>query len=307
MEHGEIGNRIKALLTEVKVYKAQGLLDEAKERLELLQKLIDENKPLTENNGLAEEVSIIGHDLQDEIERVEKASRAPEMSVEFQDIVMEKFSFSGKSDKAVLEGAIALVQFGQFERALGELEPLLEKEEVRFLAAKNILRCHMALTSIDDAIDKYREWNAGNIFNEDELDKLYLFLSEVLNKRGISKAIPRGKGLDKAGVVDAGSITDDIHEGDLPEIISVEIILEKGGKRNMIDFDVHSQSADTISLLVSSGDSSLEEVFNPGIILKEIRFYSHMSLFVGSGEVRSRSRVDSDTGNEDYLVEIRIL
>jgi len=75
----------------------------------------------------------------------------------------------------------------------------------------------------------------------------------------------------------------------------------------MIDFDVHSQSGDTISLLVSPGDSSLEEVFNPGIILKEIRFYSHMSLFVGSGEVRSRSRVDSDTGNEDYLVEIRIL
>ena len=84
------------------------------------------------------------------------------------------FSFSENRDSetAALEGAVALAKFGQFDRALAELTGLLKNKTIRVEVAKNILRCHIASGSIEEAVNQYHKWCEQDLFQAKQLECL---------------------------------------------------------------------------------------------------------------------------------------
>ena len=68
-----------------------------------------------------------------------------------------------------MEGAIALAKFGQFDRALKEFDHLLADDAVRVAAAKNIIRCYVELSDLDQAVKRFKEWVDDDGFKDVEL------------------------------------------------------------------------------------------------------------------------------------------
>ena len=301
----DIEKKIESLLELADLYQSQGLLDEAKQQHEEIERLIKENEKSIKNKDLAESASKKKAVLNSELNKVEKASRAPEMSEKFQEVVMDKFSFSEDDDVASLEAAMALIQFGQFERALKELDGLLEKESVRFAAAKSIIRCYIALSSVDEAINRYQEWFSSGLFPQEQLRKLRSFLQGILNKKKIDKILPQARG--KAGVEAAETAGEEPLEDEFPPISSIEFALEQGpNKGKTLEFDVHSQSRETISLLISANDQELVELLKAGVTLNEVRYFSASSMFVGEGVVCSSSKIEAGSKQGDLIVDMKV-
>ena len=172
-----IATKIKALLREAELYRSQGLLKEALNKYNKTAEIIFGNERLNTNKKLIDGISKKVVSLKKEIEKLEQAPKTPEVSPQVQDLIKKLFSFSQDKDEDTIEldGAIALAKFGQYQRALAEFNKLIRKDSLRVDAAKNILRCHVALSSVDDAIAQYKQWLSNDIFLPKQLDKLHVF------------------------------------------------------------------------------------------------------------------------------------
>jgi len=184
-------NKIKTLLKEAEIFHSQGLLDESMGKYNEATELIKSDEQLKSRkkliHGISEKINAIEKDLT----KVHEAPKTPEVSTKVQDLIKKMFLFSAKKDEdtVALDGAIALAKFGQYNKALKEFNELLKKDSLRVVAAKNILRCHMALASAEDAIAQYEQWHAGDIFNKNQLEKLSVFFENILAKEGIDKTL----------------------------------------------------------------------------------------------------------------------
>ena len=123
-----MSKKIKSLLQQAELFRKQGLLGEARKKYKLVEDLINTNDQLPNKqkllNGLAKKISILDAD----VETVESAPSTPEMSAHVNELIKKLFSFSAKDKDehdALLEGAIALAKFGQFDGALDEFQKLL--------------------------------------------------------------------------------------------------------------------------------------------------------------------------------------
>ncbi|MES0445152.1 MAG: hypothetical protein ABUJ92_01275, partial [Desulfobacterales bacterium] len=184
-------NKIKILLKEAEIFHSQGLLDEAMGKYNEATELIKSDEQLKSRKKLIHGISEKINTLKKDLTKVHEAPKKPEVSTKVQDLIKKMFLFSAKRDEdtIALDGAIALAKFGQYNKALKEFNELLKKDSLRVVAAKNILRCHMALASTEDAIAQYEQWHAGDIFNENQLDKLSVFFENILAKEGIDKTL----------------------------------------------------------------------------------------------------------------------
>jgi len=184
-------NKIKILLKEAEIFHSQGLLDEAMGKYNEATELIKSDEQLKSRKTLIHGISEKINALEKDLTKVHEAPKKPEVSTKVQDLIKKMFLFSAKKDEdtVALDGAIALAKFGQYNKALKEFNELLKKDSLRVVAAKNILRCHMALASAEDAIAQYEQWHAGDIFNKNQLDKLSVFFENILAKEGIDKTL----------------------------------------------------------------------------------------------------------------------
>ncbi len=192
----DVKKQIKSLLQQAEIYHTQGLLNEAKEKYAQAGVLIKKNQDVIKNKGLLNAISKKFRMVKNEINKYEDSPTVVEMPENVQNIIKEKFSFGKDGDSRALEGAISLAKFGQYERALTELGELIKREvikndSVRVEAAKNIIRCHRSLDSIDEAVNDYQQWLSGKFFGADQLDNLRVFLQSILNKKGINKTLPQ--------------------------------------------------------------------------------------------------------------------
>jgi len=298
----DIEKKIKGLIKEADIYRTQGLFDEARTQLDAATILISKNKNIGNTNKLLGLIKAQKKALKQDIEKVETATRAPEMSQDFQEVVKEQFIFSEDKNKAALEGAVALVQFGQFKRALKDLVPLLEKKDVRFVAAKNILRCYIALDSVEIAQETYSKWCSDNKFTEEELGQLDAFLSKHIKEKNAKKNAENKRHSDLN--VDAKRPVN----FDMPEVYSVEIQVDEDDvEGNILDFKVISQSGNRIQFLLPSSKLIDSDILKAGNILHEIRCYSQKCLFIGNAVVNSSTKVNTDSADStEYQVEIEV-
>lgn len=300
--------QLKSLLQEAELYRSQGLLNEAKTKYLNASKLIKNDKQLKTRQNLIDSITKKIRNLNNTIDKVEKRTGKPELSSTVQDLIINKFSFSvGKDeDTGALDGAIALAKFGQYERALTEFNKLITKEQLQLAAAKNIIKCRIAFTSIDDAVNQYQQWFDNNIFTPDKLEKICVFLQEILDKHGIDKSLPQAqKAVEDKGAEKA--VEGQLQEDEVLDVISIGIIMDSGPKKGeLVELDVSFQSGNVISLLIPRKEKELIENFKVGAILNDIQFYSSIAMFNASGVIASLAEIKVGPRKGDYNLDITI-
>ena len=180
----DIRLQVKSLLNEAELYRSQGLNMDAKAKYESAATLINGIDKLKNKDRLLETITSKIKSLEEKEEKAQTGPVSPELSEKGQDLIKNLF---GEDD---LEKAIALIKFGQFERAIVELTPMLKDDEHRVEVAKHILQCKMALDSTEDAIDQYKKWYSEDLFATEQIAALYRHLRKVLDQKGVSTLIP---------------------------------------------------------------------------------------------------------------------
>lgn len=319
-----IKEQIKSVLREAEIYRTQGLFNEAMVKFKYASELIEKNvKP--ENgrqlvDGITKKIDL----LKETIAKYNDPEKPPEMPVEIQNLIKEKFSFSTDKESAALDGAIALTKFGQYERAIKEFKELLKMESFRLVAAKNIIRCYFASSSPDDAVSQYKEWLAPGLFTPGQLEKIRFFLENLLKEKGIEtklpaikeekavikEEVPAKKAPEKA--MPAAKPLIEMHETEKEEeefldVSSVGIILETEGKKNPeIVLDVSFQSGNMVSLLVPIREKLLIANMKAGLKLNDVQFYSPIAILSGSGVVSAFSRIGSGPKMGSYSLDLKM-
>jgi len=305
-----ITKKIKILLQEAELYHAQGLLNEAMEKYNNATKLIRSNERLKGKQNLIKGISKKILALKNDIIKIEMAPKKPEVSAKIQDLIKKMVSFSPdkNEDLKALDGAIALAKFGQLKRAISEFNELVKKDSLRVVAAKSMLRCLMALSSLDEAVAQYEQWISDDRFSTIQMDKLHVFLENILKKEGIEKKLPRRKApKDNTGViwVKGPEIEDD---DDTLDINSIGITIYKGSQKGqVVEFKVRFQLGNVVSLLISIRDKELIDIFKVGDMINDIQYYSTAALFKASGLVLSVKKIKIGPLRGDYCVDIKIV
>jgi len=298
----DVKKRLKNLLETAKLYRSQGLLFEAKGKYEDAAALIQGTGLIKDGQNLIDIISKKISGVKEDIERIEKQPTLPEVSEKDQDVIKELFSDATGKDKdaAALEGAITLAKFGQFDRALKDLNELLKSAPVRMNAAKNILRCHMARTSIEDAVVQFQKWQSSDIFTKNQLVTIRLFL-EVFRfdnfKENISLQLKNPAHVEKL----------EISNGEIPDICSMIITLVEGPLKGVtFILDVRFQIGNVITLFIEDHKEELIESFEVSNILDNLQFNTTIAIFKGKGIVAEKIRIDSGTRQGDYRIDIQV-
>ncbi|NOQ19571.1 MAG: hypothetical protein GQ571_06340 [Desulfobacterales bacterium] len=320
-----IGKQIKTLLQEAELYHSQGLLDEALLKYHNVEDLIQGHEQLKNRIKLFDAVSKKIQRLENDIQRIEKAPKKPEVSAKIQDLIKKLFTFTPKmnEDARALEGAVALAKFGQFKRAILEFKALLKKNSLRVAAAKNIVRCHMALSSVDDAVAEYEQWLSENIFLPNQLQRLRIFFENVLKKEGIDKILPQTKmsADDMETIIhipeihqvkphayenDGFKIEDDeIEDDENLDINSIGITFDSGPQKDQVfEFKVRFQLGNVVSLLIPGREKDLIENFKAGTTINDVQYYSNIAFFNGSGLITAVKEIKIGPLRGDYCVDI---
>jgi len=323
-----ITTKIKALLKEAELYRSQGLLNEALNKYNKTSEIIFGNERLNTNKKLIDGISKKVVWLKKEIEKLEQAPKTLEVSPQVQDLIKKMFSFSQDKDEDTIEldGAIALAKFGQYQRALAEFNELIKKDSLRVDAAKNIIRCHVALSSVDDAIAQYEQWLSSDIFLPKQLDKLHVFFRGILYKERIDKPLPQAKipsqekkpEIDKTQSeelfvmdIDIDSFEyeeDEYEEDEILDINAIKITIESGPREgDTVELNVNFQSGNIISLLIPNRDVDLIKNLKVGDTLNNVEYYSPIAIFNGSGLISEISSIKTGPRRGDYNLDIKIL
>ena len=300
----DIKRQIQSLFKEAEVYRSQGLFVEARDKYNRLAALIQKNDQIANRQNLLDAISKKISAVEIEIKKRKKSPPIPEMSPKVQDLIKNLFSFSKGDDKdaAKLDGAIALTKFGQFERALIEFNELIDKDSLRVVAAKNIVRCHVALSSLDNAVTKYQQWVSSDIFSSGQLEQVRVFLQGILDRKGIDETLPT-----VTGPTDATE-EDETSEEESLEICSIGITLDDElNKGTVVELDVHFQRGNMISLILSDKNKELAKNLEIGVRLKDIQFYSPIAVFKGSGIVSGKAQIKIGPKQGDYRLDLKIV
>ncbi len=308
----DIKQRLKLLLQEAEVYRSQGLISEAYGKYQAAEKMVNSIGNLKNKasllNAIAEKIAALNFTK----EKVEKGPTSPELSKKAQDLIKNLFAFSENKDEdsAALEGAVVLAKFGQFDRAITDLNALLSRESIKVEAAKNILRCHMATSANQEAVNLYHQWHAQDLFQPNQLEQVRVYLVDALTKRGVELDLPSPLPSVEAAALDnqpEGKLADEGGDEEFLDITSIGITFESGPRKGkMVEFDVNFQSGNMLSLIISKQDQGLIEDMKAGMELREIQFYSPIAIFNGSGVVSSKTQIKSGPKLGDYCLDIKI-
>lgn len=294
----EIEKRFK----EAEIYRSHGLLKESKDVYEQIADLVEQLQPGERKQGFEDSIAEGKRLLKDEFEEVKELTQKARVSSKAQDVMKDLFSYpAGESaEKSDLEGALSLMSFGQYERALEELRRLFKEEPLRFKAAENILQCHLELGSADHALAEYQNWRTGDVFSEDEIEKLSAAFEGSLREKGINKSIEQLWSGAKIRV-------DQDLQIEILDFIFIEITIEEGPlKDQAIDIDVNWQTDRLIRILVPDSRVDLLEQVYTGAKLRRVRYFSSHAFLNGAATVVSKRPIPGDFEETSYVVDLRM-
>ena len=295
---------IKTLLQEAELYRNQGLVQEAMEKYKIASELLLKSNKIKNRQNLIHVISKKMGALENDFAKKNKlaSQKTPKKT---QKLIKNKEFFPKKmgKDEAALEGAVKLAKLGQYKRALKELQNLIKVDSTRVNAAKNIIRCHMALSATEDAIDQYNKWKTNNLFTNDQLEKVRFFLKSSLMKKGIKRTLPKLKKTLKPE-------NTDIEENDeeIPDISSIVIVLDtEPQKGKVIELDVSFQSGNMINVIMPGREHEHVKDLKIGFRINDIQFFSPIAMFKGSGIVSNITYISSGPKNGDCSLDIKVV
>ena len=293
--------RARAVFKEGEVYQQQGLFEQAKKKyLQILETAKKDEQLVGDEAFIAtvqEKLSMVENTLNS----IDEENQMPTLSEDVQDLITDLFASSKNKDIAAIDGAVALVKFGQYERALIEFKKLLNKGVFPMMVAKNVLRCHLTLASAKEAIDQFNRWFSQNMFSRTELKHLQDFLEGMITKEGTTTGLPQ--------IMEVTLEEDENVESaeDIFEISNVRIQFERGPfKGQKIDLSVAYQAGNNLSFIVNADDKRLVRLFRPGIRMPRIQCYSPISLFNTQGIISDKRMIGYGPKCGDYLFDMKI-
>ncbi|MBC2713352.1 MAG: hypothetical protein HGJ94_20855 [Desulfosarcina sp.] len=301
----DINLQIKSLLSEAELYRSQGLFSEAKDKYHAASAMIHKIDRLKNKDSLLKAISGKIQSLEEKTAKVETGPGSPELSKKGQNLIKSLF---GEND---MQQAVALAKFGQFERAIVELTALLKDDVYRVDAGKNIIRCKMAIASVDDAIDQYNQWYSGDLFTVSQLETIRTYLQPILDKKGIDKPlpVPVNERAELNATADSGGIEFSMPEPEeeILDISSIGITFTSGSQKGkMVEFDVNFQSGKMLSLIISKNDKGLIDDLKDGDELEEIQFYSPIAMFKGMAVIASKTQIKTGPKQGDFCLDLKI-
>jgi tetratricopeptide (TPR) repeat protein len=297
-----IKERIKALVKEAELYRSQSLLNQSKEKYLVLLKLVENDESTSKNIKLIDDIKSRIQAVDDEITEIDQADKeSPELSEDVQNLISSLFSFSKNQATAAIEGAVALAKFGQYDKAVKELERLVKEGPIPLQAAINLLRCHLSLASPDVAINQYKRWESREELGKGDLKYLRKFLDDHFKKKGIEVQLPQTNG--------GPSEKKDVEEksDDLIDLSSIGIeFADSPFKGKVVEFDVSFQSGNTVSIIIPPTKKDLAEVFKKGLRLPNIQCTSPIAIFNGRGVVSGKANITTGPKRGSYSIDITI-
>jgi tetratricopeptide (TPR) repeat protein len=315
---------LQTLVQEAELYLTQGLLRDAHERYLKVITLLEKQEGLRNREALIEKVRSKLTQIETKIEQLEGSPLTPQISRQAQDLIKKLFIDKEQQqdpETQMLEGAIVLARFGQYERALEEFGHLISKPELCIPAAKNILRCHLAVAEPQVAIEQYERWRTSSELSDDALEKVRFFLAALLKKRGLAVQLAKREALPTPpapvespaaaaaapnAAADAAPAQEEPDE-EMLDINSVLIAFAAGplaGRK--IELDVSFQSGNTISLLIPGTERDLVASLSEETQLNDVQFYSPIAIFQGQAWVKKCSRITSGPKNGSFNIDLRV-
>lgn len=292
--------RMRGLVKEAEIYRSQSLLDQSREKYSELLKLVENNESASKNQKLINDIKGKIKEVEDEIAEIEKATEAPDLTEDVQNLISNLFSFSKNQAMAEIEGAVALAKFGQYDKAVKELERLIKDGPLSLQAAINLIRCHLSLATPEAAITQYKRWASREEFGKGDMRYIRNFLENQLKKRGIDPKISE---------IGEEALEDDIEEPseDLIDFDTIEIEFTDGPyKGKSVEFDVSFQSGNIVSIIIPSMDKSLADELNIDFRLSKIRCLSDLGIFDSSGYVSGKAKIETGKKRGSYAIDITI-
>lgn len=287
---------IRSLAKEAELYRTQGLFENSRQKYEQLLQFI-EQKQFHGYEGLADQVRNRIQTVDQTLIEIDQETDSEELAKDTQEMIKDLFSVARTKEAARVEGALALAGFGQHERALREFEELLKEGILPVVAAKNILRCHMELSSPDKAVEQFTEWvSSSNVLSAQELKLIREFLKGLLKETDSSARLPHLDFTSEAG-----------NTAEEEQISSVNVQLRHGPRRgDNIEFKVTCQSGNTISVDIPERQRDVADAFRPGLRLPEMQCYSPIAVFKASGIVLRKTRFSRGKNRGNYMLDISI-
>ena len=172
---------------------------------------------------------------------------------------------------------------------------MIKIDSLRLVAAKNILRCLLEISSLKGAVAKFEEWVSGSLLTLEQLSEIRVFLQDIIERSGEDIYIPDLE-------------SDNEYVPEILDISSIGIQVDTGPDKGKIEeFDVSFQSGNIISLIISSQNKEWINNLSVGIKLSNIQFYSPIAMFTGGGIVASKTLIKSGPKKGNYCLDIKIL
>ncbi len=299
-----LGDKIKKYYKEAELYNSHGLLAEALEKYKSIEGLVKATPNIRNRQGILKQIALKIDLASKKFQKLDGPKTTLEATEDAQSLMKEMFSFDDPEAKgsSALGGAIALAKFGQYDKAIEELNRLLEYDKLRFEAAKNILWCWVQQNYTDYAVSLYQKWRKSKLFPPAEAEAIQSYFNGLIDKAGADHEIDE---LESQRTVEPDSEIDD---DEILDISAIRFILPRGPKEGeRIELEISFQSGKYIRMIISRREKDLIASINPGDLLKEIVFYSPVAIFSGEGYVSSKNEIDAGPKKGDYSLEIKII
>jgi hypothetical protein len=282
---------IRRLLKEADIYRTHGLLSDSKVKYMEILSVIGKSKTLANHKQLIAGVKSKIRAVDKSLNELRDTPERPKL-----------FTFSQTKEAAAIEGAVALAKFGQYEQALKEFHKLLEQGVLPVVTAKNMIKCYTALKAPDAAVAQFAKWKTRDFFSTEDLKYIGTFLKTSLEKEGFKTEIPE--------VMTKPSLPSKVKkkkEEVFLEISAISFHLQGGPFAGQtMDFDVHFQSANTVTVLIPSAKKNLADSLVPGTRLNDIQCYSPITVFRSTGTISGTAKIKQGPRQGDYTLDITI-
>ena len=292
---------VRSLVKEAAFYRSQGLLAESRGKYAEAVEFIANSKELCNQIKFLQSIREKMQTVEEDLAETERAVIETDLSEDQQGLLKELFTFSKAGETAALEGAVALAQFGQYEKALTEFQRLIQEGILPIVAAKHVIRLYISLSLPEAAIARFREWSSSNYFLKQDLEYIRAFLRDALTKSGSMDKIR------ELGGTPSNRPRETQDEEEPLTITDVSIQLPEGSsKAQRLEFDVIDHEKRRVSLIVPSDKRQLTDRFRTGTRFPDIKCYSEIAIFKGSGIVTRRAKIEEGPSQGDYMVDISI-
>jgi tetratricopeptide (TPR) repeat protein len=291
---------IKRALKEADLYRTQGLFSNARQKyLETLD-YVGKNEKLSKHSKLIHAIEAKIRAVEKALAEIKESPTTPALSNDMQHLIKKLFTFSQTKEAAAIEGAVALAKFGQYEKALAEFQKLLEEGVLPVVTAKNIIRCHLSLKAPQAAIAEFEKWRLRNLLSNQDLRYIRTFLLSSLEKEGVKAEV-------QEVAQTARPSKPKKKEEVFLEISAISVEFQSGSlKDQTVDFDVHFQSANTVSIIIPAVQKSLADAFSTGVKLPSIQCYSPITVFRTSGTVTGKAPIKQGPRQGDFTLDITV-